>query len=72
MPDEFADPIARLLVILSYFVHRFLPQRKLLTTGLYLKEKHWHLNSGHHLLVFFGSLLAQAQVKCLLPFHHYI
>lgn len=44
MPDEFADPIARLLVLLSYFVHRFLdnmlPQRKVLTTGLHLKEKH--------------------------------
>lgn len=44
MPDEFADPIARLLVLLRYFVHRFLDYvlslRKVLTTGLYLKEKH--------------------------------
>lgn len=48
MPDEFDDPITRLLVLLSYFVHRFLdyvlPQRKVLTTGLCLKEKHLMLS----------------------------
>lgn len=44
MPDEFADPIARLSVLLSCFVHRcldyVLPQRKVLTTHLCLKEEH--------------------------------